>query len=358
MDGAHLIADAFSRLSVRTLDSVSIPPLSRGYLICDYDRLPWDMQGMKFNEEFGSLPKFLIRQPEKHGDLPEVSDDLVPIEVRTRDKGAPEFDSDLYFRTLKTTSIGKAVVFFPVCTSTQDLAKSFAFALPEEPVIVIAKQQTKGRGRSGNQWLSPVGCAMFSFNYAIPPDTPLADNVGFIQHILCVAIVEGICSLYDLQDFPLKIKWPNDIYYGRAFKMGGLLVNASSNGDQMVCTLGAGLNLSNGKPTVCVNDMLLAYSEAQLKAEEFIANALNKFEHYVEVFQTRGREAFLKHYYDAWLHSREEVELSETGEKVVIRGLDEHGFLEVRSRQNGRIMILHPDGNTFDMMKGLISVKY
>lgn len=43
---------------------------------------------------------------------------------------------------------------------------------------------------------------------------------------------------------------------------------------------------------------------------------------------------------------------------MVIRGLDEHGFLVVRSRQSGKIMVVHPDGNTFDMMKGLISVKY
>lgn len=56
------------------------------------------LQEMRFNEEIGSLPKFLIKQLEKHGELPEVSDRLIPIEVRTRDKGVPEFDSDLYFR--------------------------------------------------------------------------------------------------------------------------------------------------------------------------------------------------------------------------------------------------------------------
>uniref|UniRef100_A0A158R4T8 BPL/LPL catalytic domain-containing protein n=1 Tax=Syphacia muris TaxID=451379 RepID=A0A158R4T8_9BILA len=356
--GESLIADAFSRLSIETVHNLPMPSLSTGYFLCSYDRLPWDMKGMKFNEEFGSSPKFIIKQLEKHGELQKPTNTLCPVEYRTRNSGIPEFDADIYFRTLQTSKIGRGVMFFPVCSSTQDLARSLASAMPTEPLVVIAKQQTKGKGRSGNQWLSPIGCAMFSFNYAIPSGTPLADNVGFIQHILCVALVNGICSLHGLQDFPLRIKWPNDIYYRRSFKMGGLLVNGSTSGDQMICTLGAGLNVANKKPTVCINDMLEGYSNVKITVEEFIANALNKFEYYVDIFQTKGREAFLKHYYDAWLHSREEVELSETGEKVVIRGLDEHGFLEVRSRQNGRIMILHPDGNTFDMMKGLISVKY
>lgn len=67
-------------------------------------------------------------------------------------------------------------------------------------------------GRSGNQWLSPPGCAMFSFNFAIPPGTLLSDNVGFIQHILCVAMVDGVCSLHGL-----KARYHNYFILGRIF---------------------------------------------------------------------------------------------------------------------------------------------
>ena len=59
--------------------------------------------------------------------------------------------------------------------------------------------------------------------------------------------------------------------------------------------------------------------------------------------------------------SREEVTIvsKDTGmkEKVVIRGLDSYGYLEVRSKQSGRVFSVHDDGNTFDMMKGLIRPK-
>ncbi|VDK52635.1 unnamed protein product [Anisakis simplex] len=359
--GAGLIADALARLSIPTIHNSQMPHASRGYLICQSDRLPWSMEGMHFNEHFCGSPKVIIRQLKKHGDLPEPSAGLFPIEVRTRDEGLPDFDQKTYFRVLDTERIGKALIYVPVCESTQNIARSLAVGMPKEPVVVIARQQTKGKGRSGNQWLSPPGCAMFSFNFFIPSNTNLADNVGFIQHILCVAMVDGVCSLHDLKDFPLRIKWPNDIYYGRTYKMGGLLVNASTRDEHIICTLGAGLNVANSKPTVCINDMLPVDSGTEVTVEEFIANTLNKFEFYVNVFQTEGRSAFLKYYYDYWLHSvefsREEVTLAKTNEKVVVRGLDEHGFLEVRSRQSGRVMTVHPDGNTFDMMKGLISVK-
>lgn len=61
------------------------------------------------------------------------------------------------------------------------------------------------------------------------------------------------------------------------------------------------------------------------------------------------------------MHTREEVFIlhkeENFKEKVIIRGLDENGFLEVRSKQTGQIFSVHDDGNTFDMFKGLIHAK-
>ncbi|CAG9534017.1 unnamed protein product [Cercopithifilaria johnstoni] len=355
--GSTLIADALSRLSIKITTNLTIPSLTPGYFICEYDRMPWDMEGMHFNEPFGIMPKLLLKQISKHGPLPEVSSELLPVEVRTRAEHLPGFDDEIYFKRLKTPKLGKALLYIPVCETTMEIGKCLAFAMPEEPIVIVARQQTKGRGRAGNQWLSPIGCAMFTFNYMLLPGSALSNNVGIIQHIFCVAIVSGICSLRkELENFPLKIKWPNDLYYGRTCKMGGLIVNATTINDKTVCTIGAGLNLSNNKPTACINDFLPP--DLKIRQEDYIANTLNKFQYYVDLYENEGESAFLKDYYRFWLHSREEVTLSDTNEKVVIRGLDHYGFLKVRSRQSGKVMVVHPDGNTFDMMKGLITAKY
>lgn len=57
--------------------------------------------------------------------------------------------------------------------------------------------------------------------------------------------------------------------------------------------------------------------------------------------------------------SHEEVTINSDGvkEKVVIRGLDDYGYLQVQTKRSGKIFSVHDDGNTFDMMKGLIRPK-
>ncbi|VDM97436.1 unnamed protein product [Thelazia callipaeda] len=352
--GSALIADALSRLSIKISTNSTALSCTPGYFICEYDRMPWDMEvskGMRFDEPFGSMPKLLLRQIRKHGPLPEASKELLPIEVRTRVDHLPDsFNDEIYFKRLSTRKLGKALLYVPVCETTMKIGKSLVCVMPTEPVVIVARQQINGTGRKGNQWLSPIGCAMFTFNYMLSSESSLCNNVGFIQHILCVAVVDGIRSL---QNFPLRIKWPNDIYYGRTCKVGGLIVNATTFNDNIVCV---GLNLTNSKPTVCINDLLPP--ELRIQQEDFIANALNKFQYYMDLYERDGQDAFLKHYYQFWLHSREEIILSDTNEKVVIRGLDRYGYLEVRSRKSGKTMAVHPDDNTFDMMKGLIIAKY
>lgn len=256
-------------------------------------------------------------------------------------------------------------------------------------IVVNADLQRAAVGRNGNQWLSPKGSISFSFDFNVPLNSELGKNIVFIQHITAVSIVDAVLSLLKLPDFPLRIKWPNDIYFGRSYKMGGILVNASSDNVFMRCVigesrkkiirynscLGAGLNVANSNPTVCLNDMLPA-DHPQLTVEETLAEIMNKFEckslkcqkfikflilDHVNVFVNQGKKSFLETYEKYWLHSREEVTVinEENGlkDKVVIRGLDPSGYLEVRSKTTGKLFTVMDDGNTFDMLKGLIRPK-
>lgn len=42
--GTSLIANALARLNIHTTEKAEIPSLTQGYLICEDDRLPWDME--------------------------------------------------------------------------------------------------------------------------------------------------------------------------------------------------------------------------------------------------------------------------------------------------------------------------
>lgn len=58
-------------------------------------------------------------------------------------------------------------------------------------------------------------------------------------------------------------------------------------------------------------------------------------------------------------YRQQEVLLSDFNERVTIRGIDDDGYLQVRSKSNpDKIFSIGDDGNTFDMMKGLIRHKY
>lgn len=172
----------------------------------------------------------------------------------------------------------------------------------KDGILVVSGTQTKGVGRGGNQWLSPKGCAMFTFDFIIPLDSELGRQLTFVQHILAVAMVDAVISLLEMPDFPLKIKWPNDIYYNRSYKMGGIVITASTCGSSVRCTIGAGLNVSNSLPTVCINDMIPSDCDKSLKVEEVLAETMNKFEYFVDMFVRKGKKEFLKKYHQFWLH--------------------------------------------------------
>ncbi|KAE9550485.1 hypothetical protein FO519_006304 [Halicephalobus sp. NKZ332] len=367
--GASLIADAMKRLGIQLVEKKEILNPTQGYFVCDPDRLTWNMEGLRYDEEIGLNPKLFFQISDniaKNPDgFPNVSNSILPIEIRKRKIGFPsnvKFDTEKYYENLRTKSLGKSLLYVPVCETTMSISKSLSTAIPSfDGILVVAGIQTKGSGRSGNQWLSPEGCAMFTFNFNIPLNSCLGQSASFIQHILAVSMADAVVSILKIDDFPLKIKWPNDLYFNRLFKMGGILVTSSISEELLHCVIGAGLNVANSKPTVCLNDMLPEDSDKILTVEEVIAETMNKFEYYVHLFENSGKEAFLRKYYDFWLHTREEVTIQNgdtgTKERVIIRGLDTFGYLEVRSKQTGKVFSVHDNGNTFDMMKGLIRPK-
>ena len=57
---------------------------------------------------------------------------------------------------------------------------------------MVGRQQTVGKGRGGNAWLSPDGCLSFSFTLQIDLDSNLGQRLPFIQHIAALAVVDAV----------------------------------------------------------------------------------------------------------------------------------------------------------------------
>ncbi|MHA1953260.1 MAG: biotin--[acetyl-CoA-carboxylase] ligase, partial [Candidatus Heimdallarchaeaceae archaeon] len=110
----------------------------------------------------------------------------------------------------------------------------------EEPFVILAKEQTQGRGREENTWFSPQGGLYASFVLPMK-DSVTKEAITMFHYSTALAIVTCLKKLFDIE---IKIKWPNDIYF-EGKKLAGLLIEyISSTQDFMI--IGTGINVNNG----------------------------------------------------------------------------------------------------------------
>jgi len=114
------------------------------------------------------------------------------------------------------------------------------------PLLSLASLQLAGRGRGSNIWLSPSGCLQFSLLLRTSLVTLPASKLVFVQYLFGLAVVEacrGDTVLGKLGE-KVRLKWPNDLYAITGTddrdrkKIGGILVNTSFTGNQVVIVIG------------------------------------------------------------------------------------------------------------------------
>jgi len=124
-----------------------------------------------------------------------------------------------------------------------------------QPCLLVAEQQTRGRGRQGRDWVSSAGASL-TFSLALP--LAPADWSG-LSLAVGLALAEALEPLPPLSDGSaaapapaprLKLKWPNDLWLvddpaasGRGRKLGGILIETVSVGHRRMCVVGVGLNV-------------------------------------------------------------------------------------------------------------------
>lgn len=268
------------------------------------------------------------------------------------------FSTVEYFDNLTSSHIGRLVIYADVVSSTQDICSNRL----GHGVSVVGRRQLSGRGRGGNAWLSAEGCAMISTQMWLK----MSNSVSLVQHCAALAAVRAVRSLPAYEQLDIRIKWPNDIYYGRDIKIGGVVTTANCEGEDIYINIGTGMNISNSVPTTCVNDIIKHHNKIHntklqyISVEKFLARYCSQLERIIQYIDSDGGiDAFLEQYYTYWLHDSEEVRVIREGDCVPVTGtvcgLDEGGWLRVRT-VDGELRVT-PDGNTFDMMAGLIAPK-
>ncbi|XP_017023562.1 biotin--protein ligase isoform X1 [Drosophila kikkawai] len=308
-----------------------------------------------------ATPKLTLKFCSKDDKPPVANNNVLPILIHSC---PDDFSTVDYFDHLKTEHIGRLVIYAPVVSSSMHVINNLELI---NGLAVLPLQQTAGVGRSNNQWLSPLGCAMFSLQLHLAMDSPLGSRLPLLQHLIGAAIVNSLRGHEQYGVLDISIKWPNDIYANGNQKIGGLVINTTLQGSQAIVNIGSGINLNNSKPTVCINDLIREHNARTpnnqlpvLKYEIFIARIFNEIERLLGEVQNGDFDSFYALYYSLWLHSGQSVKIclqNEQEREAEIVGIDEFGFLKVKL-PTGNIETVQPDGNSFDMLKGLIVPKY
>jgi BirA family biotin operon repressor/biotin-[acetyl-CoA-carboxylase] ligase len=140
---------------------------------------------------------------------------------------------------LTTRRLGRPVLYFPRIGSTNDVAHERAAAGAAEGLLVIADEQTAGRGRLDRRWWAPPGSSLLMsllLRPALPPD-----RAGQLTMCLGLAAVEAIAAVTGLRP---ALKWPNDLLLEDR-KLGGMLTELRLEGERLeYAVLGLGVNVN------------------------------------------------------------------------------------------------------------------
>lgn len=173
-----------------------------------------------------------------------------------------------------------------------DLLKNTADLQPK--TVVIANQQTAGKGRQGRTWISPPGNIYLSLYWKF---NCTLDKLYGLSLVVGIAIANVLKS-NGLSD--VKLKWPNDIFWQNN-KLGGILIETKPGKNNTIdAVIGFGLNIKDVagyKDQVSQNCVALeSILQREIDKQELIAELLTELNIILIKFAQYGFDVFI----DEW----------------------------------------------------------
>jgi BirA family transcriptional regulator, biotin operon repressor / biotin---[acetyl-CoA-carboxylase] ligase len=130
--------------------------------------------------------------------------------------------------------------------STNDEARRMAEAGAPAGSVVLAGQQSSGRGRHGRSWSSPAGNLYASVLLRVEAPLAASAQLSFVAGLALADALQGHAPGGVL----LRLKWPNDVLIGRA-KVAGILLESAGKGNGAGAAgviIGTGVNIVSFPP--------------------------------------------------------------------------------------------------------------
>ena len=240
--------------------------------------------------------------------------------------------------------MGSRVLYYETLGSAMDEARSLADEGAPEGTVVIAREQTAGRGRFERPWVSPPGHNL-SFSVVLRPSSA---QLSYVNMAATLAVSRAIAGLTGLAT---AVKWPNDVKInGR--KVAGILIETAIEMEKpQFAVVGIGLNVnfdpSEYPEIATIATSLYVETGRRLDMTGVLLAVLERLDDlYGEV--RRGRSLT-----EEW-----SAELETLGRTVQVRWRDR--LLEGRALsvdEQGNLLLARPDGSTVTVVAGEVTLQ-
>lgn len=243
---------------------------------------------------------------------------------------------------LTTEQIGRKYCFYPRLESTNLEARRQAEAGTQSGTLIVADEQTGGRGRRGRSWLSLPGTGIWA-SVVLRPSIPTG-QAGALMLSAAVAVREAIVATTGVN---ATIKWPNDILINGK-KVCGILVELAADQETLNwAVIGIGLNIrppEGGFPTELINQIITLEeaSGTQLCRPVMLARLCLSLENWYRTVESGNLDAVVAAWRAGcdWLGSHVTVHQGDKSFQAIAEDIEPDGGLRVRD-SHGQVKILY-----------------
>ena len=249
---------------------------------------------------------------------------------------------------LQTERMGRQIRYFSRIDSTNQYAKRIAEEGAPDGTLIIADEQTAGKGRSGRTWVTPPAEAI-AFTLLLRPKLS-PDRISMVTLVMGLAVTNAVNSLHGVS---AGIKWPNDVVI-KGRKLCGILTEMSAEVRQVnYIVIGVGINANLTSFPEEIREIATSLKlelGRDINRAELIARVMAEFERLYAEFEAQGDlGAVMQEYNELCLNA---------GSKV--RVLDPNGEYTGTSRginSMGELLVETEDGKMQEVYAGEVSVR-
>lgn len=220
--------------------------------------------------------------------------------------------------------------FFDSLVSTMDEARSRVLKGTEEGSVIVASQQSQGRGRRGHTWESVLGNLYMTYiTYA---NVPLVEAPQ-LSFVACVAVGQELRAFLP-PTHSLSYKWPNDLLLNDK-KVGGLLLEMVSSAltKEMGYLIGCGLNLKHFPDQVRYPTTSFQNEGIYLSLEEVLLGISSSLQRCITLWQKEGFSPIQALWMECAAHLGRKISVNVEDKMYegTFEGIDEAGLLILKT---------------------------